>query len=146
MVMATLYLGIAIAARNCVIRFSLDRVPTALGKPISTLPKIQRQIGEIDLQLQAAKALLFDTAAAWVGDTNHRAQQIPQIVTAKHFAAEVANEVTEKALRVAGGQGITKALPLERYFRDVRAGLMQPPSGDTALEIIGRNAIDTLES
>jgi len=142
MVMATLYLGIAVAARDCVIRFTLERVPTALGKPIATLPKIQRQIGEIDLQLQAAKALLFKTAAEWVGDDAHRNHQMPQIVTTKHLVAEIANEVTEKALRVAGGQAITKTLPLERYFRDVRAGLMQPPSGDTALEIIGRHAID----
>lgn len=145
MVMATLYLGIALAARDRVIRFALERVPTALGKPIATLPKIQRQIGEIDLQLQAAKALLFKTAAEWVGDDAHRSRQMPQIVAAKHLVAEMANEVTEKALRVAGGQGITKALPLERHFRDVRAGLMQPPSGDTALEIIGRHAIDQLK-
>ncbi len=142
MVMATLYLGIAIASRDTVIRFALDRVPTALGKPIATLPKIQRQIGEIDLQLQAAKALLFQTAGNWVGDDEHRGQQMAQIVTAKHMVAEIANDVTDKALRVAGGQGITKALPLERHFRDVRAGLMQPPSGDTALEIIGRSAIE----
>lgn len=144
MVMATLYLGIAIASRDTVIRFALDRVPTALGKPIATLPKIQRQIGEIDLQLQAAKALLFKTAGDWVGDEAHRGKQMAEIVTAKHMVAEIANQVTDKALRVAGGQGITKALPLERHFRDVRAGLMQPPSGDTALEIIGRNAIEKL--
>lgn len=46
------------------------------------------------------------------------------------------------ALRIAGGMSITKALPLERHFRDVRAGSMQPPSGDTALEIIGRHVIE----
>jgi len=146
MVMATLYLGIALAARDRVIRFALERVPTALGKPIASLPKIQRQVGEIDLQLQAAKALLFKTAAEWIGDDANRSRQMPQIVTAKHMVAEIANEATEKALRVAGGQGITKALPLERHFRDVRAGLMQPPSGDTALEIIGRHAIDQVKA
>ncbi|MEZ4516755.1 MAG: hypothetical protein R3C44_07915 [Chloroflexota bacterium] len=41
----------------------------------------------------------------------------------------------------SGGSSITHALPLERYFRDVRAGSMQPPSGDTALEIVGRAVI-----
>ncbi|HSH02485.1 MAG TPA: acyl-CoA dehydrogenase family protein [Anaerolineae bacterium] len=141
MVMCTVYLGAAIAARNTVIKFALERVPTALGKPIATLPKIQRQIGEIDLALQAARALLFDVAAEWTGDNEQRAAFFPRIAAAKTLVTETANDVTDKALRIAGGSSITRALPLERYFRDVRAGLMQPPSGDTALEIIGRNAI-----
>jgi alkylation response protein AidB-like acyl-CoA dehydrogenase len=141
-IMTTVYLGSALAARDALIRFALERVPTALGKPIATLPKIQRQIGEIDLALQAAQALLLQAAGDWTGDPDHWNKQFPHIVTAKHFAIEVANDVTDKALQVAGGQGITKALPLERFFRDVRAGRMQPPSGDTALEIIGRHAIE----
>ncbi len=142
MVMSTVYLGTAIAARNTVIRYALERVPTALGKPIATLPKIQRQIGEIDLALQAAQALLFEVAGTWTGEAENRAKVYPRIVAAKHLITETANEVTDKALRIAGGLSLTKSLPLERYFRDVRAGLMQPPSGDTALEIIGQNAIE----
>jgi alkylation response protein AidB-like acyl-CoA dehydrogenase len=114
-------------------------VPTALGKPIATLPKIQRQIGEIDVALQAARALLLEVAGEWTGK-DHR-QQFPRIVAAKHVATETAIDVTDKALRAAGGASLTRVLPLERYFRDVRAGLMHPPSGDTALELIGQNAV-----
>ena len=112
-------------------------MPTALGKPISTLPKIQREIGEIDMKLQAARSLLLEVA-----DNEGSTARVP---AAKQFAVTVANEVTDQALRVAGGTSLTRALPLERYFRDVRAGTMQPPSGDTALEAIGRAAIDYLD-
>lgn len=136
MMLASVYLGSAIAARNTVIQYALERVPTALGKPIATLPKIQRQIGDLDMHLQAARTHLLDTANTWNGND-------AKIASAKHFAVTVANEVTEKALQIAGGTALTPHLPLERYFRDVRAGHMQPPSGDTALEIIGKNAIDT---
>lgn len=146
MVMSTVYLGAAIAARNAVIRFALERVPTSLGKPITTLPKIQRQIGEIDLVLQAARALLFEVTGQWRGDDESRQQRYPRIVAAKTQVIEAANFATEQALRVAGGTSITKSLPLERHFRDVRAGSMQPPSGDTALEIIGRYAIAQVDS
>jgi alkylation response protein AidB-like acyl-CoA dehydrogenase len=142
MIMAAVYLGSAIASRNSVIQFALERVPTALGKPIATLPKIQRQIGEIDLALQAAQSLLFEVTDQWTGD--ERSQGLyPRIVAAKHLAVETANSVTDKALQIAGGTSLTRDLPLERYFRDTRAGLMQPPSGDTALEMIGRGAIDS---
>jgi alkylation response protein AidB-like acyl-CoA dehydrogenase len=143
--MSTIYLGSAIAARNCVIQFALDRVPTALGKPIATLPKIQRQIGEIDIALQAARSLLMEVAQDWTGEEDGRDAMSARIAAAKTVVTNTANDVTDKALRIAGGSSITKALPLERYFRDVRAGSMQPPSGDTALEIVGRAAIAEFE-
>ncbi len=141
MILSATYLGSAIAARNTAIKFALERVPTALGKPIATLPKIQRQIGEIDMALQAAQSLLMDVAEQWTGKAEDREAIMPRVAAAKMMVNESANMATEKALQVAGGASITHALPLERYFRDVRAGSMQPPSGDTALEIIGRAAI-----
>lgn len=145
MIMACVYLGSAMAARDAVIRFALERVPTALGKPISTLPKIQRQIGEVDLMLQAARALLMEVATEWTGDERSQGMY-PRIAAAKHMAIETANAVTDKTLQIAGGSSLTRGLPLERYFRDTRAGLMQPPSGDTALEIVGRGAIENLSN
>ncbi len=144
MVVAATYLGTAMAARNALIRYALERVPTALGKPIATLPKIQRQIGEIDVALQAARALLLELAGEWTGNDHQR--QLPRIVAAKHVATETAINVTDMALRAAGGSSLTRALPLERYFRDVRAGLMHPPSGDTALETIGKSAVEQTQN
>lgn len=144
LMVAATYLGTARAARDAVIRYALERVPTALGKPIAALPQIQRQIGELDVALQAAELLLLDAAAAWPGDETGRAVY-PRIVAAKHLATETALRVTDAALRIAGGAGLTRGLPLERCFRDVRAGLMHPPAGDTALEIVGQNAIDRLK-
>lgn len=141
MILSAVYLGTAMAARNCVIQFALERVPTALGKPIATLPKIQRQIGEMDMALQAARALLFEVADLWQGNEAERAQLMPRIAAAKMIVNNTANHMTDLALQIAGGSSITRALPLERYFRDVRAGSMQPPSGDSALEMIGRAAI-----
>jgi alkylation response protein AidB-like acyl-CoA dehydrogenase len=144
--MAVVYLGAAVAARNAVIKYALERTPTALGQPIATLPKIQRQIGEIDLALQAARALLFEVAGQWTGEEENRRKLYPRVVAAKVQVIEAANDVTDQALRIAGGLSITKALPLERYFRDVRAGPMQPPAGDMALEMIGRHAIEEWKS
>ena len=135
MMISAVYLGAAIGARNAVIKYALERIPTALGKPIAVLPSIQRQIGEMDVSLQAAQALLLDVAANWENT------QRTNVVTAKYYVTEAASQVTEKALLIAGAVGLTDKLPLERYFRDVRAGLIQPPKGDAALELIGQSAI-----
>jgi alkylation response protein AidB-like acyl-CoA dehydrogenase len=139
--LSAVYLGAALAARDAVIRYALERTPTALGRPIATLPKIQRQIGEIDAALQAARALLFEVAGSWTGRDEERTAYLARIAAAKLVVSEAANEATEKALQVAGGAAITRALPLERHFRDVRPATMQPPAGDTAYEMVGKAAL-----
>ena len=96
--------------------------------------------GEVDMALMAARALLLEVA-----DEEGRGS-FARIAAAKQYAVEVANEVTDKTIRIAGGAGVTRALPLERYFRDVRAGHMQPPNGDAALEAVGQGAIETLSA
>lgn len=146
MLITATYLGAAYAARNALINYARERVPTALGKPIATLPAIQRQMGEIEIALQAARALLLEAASVWDEAKDREAARTDaayaRIVAAKHFATEAANTVTDKALKVAGGASITSALSLERHFRDVRAGPMHPPSGDTALELVGKSVIE----
>lgn len=146
MLMAATYFGAALAARDTVVKYALERVPTALGKPIATLPKIQRQIGEVDLALQAAQGLLLSVADEWQDihpntPAEKRAVMRPKVAAAKHLAIETALSVTEQCLKIAGGASIGRELPLERYFRDVRAGIMHPPSGDSALELVGRAAL-----
>ena len=49
----------------------------------------------------------------------------------KHFAVEVGCQVTDLAMRIFGGYGYCKDLPIERYFRDVRGLLF----GDGTQEI-----------
>ena len=134
------YLGTALAARDAAVHYAQTRVPTALGKPIATLPTIQRQLGEIGVKLLAAQTLLLDTARAWDGRSDRDAFY-PSVVAAKYVAVETALSVTEAALRLAGGSSLSPELPLERFFRDVRAGLMHPPSGDAALELVGRHTL-----
>ncbi len=146
MLMAATSFGAALAARDAVVKYALERVPTALGKPIATLPKIQRQIGEVDIALQAAQGLLLAVADEWQDihpntPAETRSAMRPKVAAAKHLATETALSVTEQCLKIAGGASIGRELPLERYFRDVRAGIMHPPSGDSALELVGQAAL-----
>jgi alkylation response protein AidB-like acyl-CoA dehydrogenase len=40
-----------------------------------------------------------------------------------------------------GSVGLQRKHPLERYFRDARAGLGNPPMDDVALTLIGKHAL-----
>ncbi|MCE2850215.1 MAG: hypothetical protein LW717_03300 [Chloroflexaceae bacterium] len=137
--LAAVYLGIGQAALDAVATYAKQRIPTALGKPIATLPLVQRHMGEASIPLQAARALLHEVAATW---SYHPAQRMtlgPRIAAAKYAATNAALTATDQVLRIAGGFGMTRDLPLERMFRDVRAGITHPPNDDAALEMVGRS-------
>lgn len=140
LLVAATYLGSALEARRSVVAYARERVPTALGKPIASLPQVQRQVGELEVLLDAAQTLLLDVVGAWSRAPSENL--FARVATAKHLATETAVAVTEKALRIAGGASLTGALPLARLFRDARAGLMHPPSGDAALERVGRAVLE----
>jgi alkylation response protein AidB-like acyl-CoA dehydrogenase len=140
--LAAVYLGIGQAACDAACHYANNRVPAALGAPIAGQPHIQQWIGDMDVKLRAARTVLHDTARAWVERSASPAELAPSIAVAKFLCTNAACAVTETALRVAGGFSMTRALPLERYFRDARGGLFQPPQDDLALGMIGRAALD----
>jgi alkylation response protein AidB-like acyl-CoA dehydrogenase len=52
--LTALYLGVASAARDWLIGFLTERTPTALGRPLATLPRFISAVGEIEASLTAA--------------------------------------------------------------------------------------------
>jgi alkylation response protein AidB-like acyl-CoA dehydrogenase len=140
---AAVYLGIGQAACDAACHYANNRMPAALGAPIAGQPHIQQWIGDMDMRLRAARTVLHDTARAWVAGSASPAELGPSIAAAKYLCTNAACSVTETALRVAGGFSMTRALPLERHFRDARGGLFQPPQDDLALGMIGRAALES---
>ena len=80
-------------------------------------------------------------ADTWSDDPTARMTLGPRIAAAKYAATNAALVATDQALRIAGGFGITRDLPLERFFRDARAGITHPPNDDAALELVGRDVL-----
>lgn len=138
---SAVYLGVGAAAVDAAARYALDRVPTALGRPIAELESVQRHLGQAALLLHTARTQLHYTAMQWMQHPDRRRELTPWLSAAKVTATNHAVEAVDHALRAAGGAGLTRALPLERYYRDVRAGLSHPPSDDEAAIAFGRNAV-----
>lgn len=59
----TLCDAVARNARDWLLGFLAERVPSALGAPLATLPRAQEAVGEIELLLQSSRVQL-DAAAA----------------------------------------------------------------------------------
>lgn len=138
---SAVYLGVAAAAQKVAIEFAHQRVPTALGKPIATLESIQRRLGESELALQSARTILYHTAEQWDRFPDGRADLGEALMIAKLTVTNAAAAIVDHAMRVVGGTSMSHQLPLERYYRDVQAGLFHPPGDDSALPLLGRLAL-----
>lgn len=138
---AATYLGVGQGALDELVGYARSRVPTALGQPIATLPKIQAAVGEMALTLMQARALLHETTRAWAGP-ERRPELLPQLAGAKLACTSAAIQVTDLALRAAGGAALGSGLRLERRFRDARAGLAHPPADDTTLVMLGKGLLE----
>ncbi len=65
----------------------------------------------------------------------------PTIATAKVTVVNNAVQAVDECMRVVGGAAMTRRLPLERYFRDVRGGLSHPINDDQALVMFGKGVL-----
>jgi alkylation response protein AidB-like acyl-CoA dehydrogenase len=144
LVVSAVYVGVALAAQQAAACYAQERVPTALGRPIATLEPIQRHLGQAELLLTQARLLLYHAATLWTDHPTQRSELAPTLVAAKVTATNHAVAAVDHAMRVAGGASMTRTLPLERYYRDVRAGLHHPVSDDEAYLQFGRQVLAPL--
>ena len=135
------YLGIAQAAREYALHFANHHQPNSLNAPISTLPNVQQALGEIELKLQQARFVLYGVAEAY-DDPARRDTLTNEIAVAKHTVTNIAIDIVDKAMRVVGAKSLQLTNPLQRYYRNVRAGLHNPPMDDMTIIKLAIAAIE----
>ena len=135
-------LGIATAARNYAIDFAKNRKPTGAPDPISKIPYVREQVARMESILLTARRTLFSCAEEWENFPNERRALLPEVSITKVNSIESAINVTDLAMRIVGAVGLDRARPLERYFRDVRSGIANPPIEARALEQLASRLLD----
>jgi alkylation response protein AidB-like acyl-CoA dehydrogenase len=135
--LAALYLGVAAAARDWLVGFLAGRTPSALGRPLATLPRFETAVGEIEAALTGADDLV-DGLALRV-DAGETVAGHPSI--AKLIATRAAIGAVEQAVALVGNNGLTRKNPLERHYRDVLCARVHTPQDDSILSAAGRSAL-----
>ena len=108
-------LGIAEGALETTIAYVKSR--KQFGRSISAFQNTQFQLADMATKVAAAKGLVYAAV-------NAKQNKLPTLsvnaAQAKLFAAEVAMEVTTKAVQLHGGYGYTREYPVERMMRDAK--------------------------
>jgi alkylation response protein AidB-like acyl-CoA dehydrogenase len=132
---AAVSLGLASAATEAAVEHVGGARLEHLGQSLAGLPTIRAQIARMGISLAAQRAYLAHAAgsvAAPAEDT------ILHVLGVKASANDAALEITDAAMRVCGGAAFSKHLPIERAFRDARAGAVMAPTADALYDFYGR--------
>lgn len=139
---AAVYYGIAAAARDEAVR--LVHHSARAGQDPSADPLVQRQVGLMDYKLRVAwwsvLGMLDELGDEYAYPLDDRT--VAMCMQAKRCAVTEATEVVDLALQVAGGASYFKRSPLERAYRDVRAGAYHPLTPERTLLYAGRLGLD----
>lgn len=137
------YLGIAQAAANHAIEFAKSYSPNSIKGTISDFPNVQQKIGEMELELMRSRHFLYSVAKQWdLSTKDERAQMNPELGAVKLSVTNSAIAIVDLAMRIVGASSLSERNPLQRYYRDVRAGLHNPPMDDMTIQLLAKNAIN----
>lgn len=139
------YLGIAKAAQQEALQFATTYSPNHTDGTIADFPSVRQRIGEIELRLFEMETLLYTTAKKW----DQRKESIRQTMQNELGAVKLsvvnkALEVVDLAMRIVGARSLSAKNPLQRYYRDVRAGLHNPPMDDMTIMALATQSIQKL--
>jgi alkylation response protein AidB-like acyl-CoA dehydrogenase len=140
---AAVYTGIAIAALKFTREFTSRHKPLMLPRPIKYLPAIQFAIADAEALLAQSRALYLSVARDYIADRDafKGEEGLARVVMPKYVATNNAIKILDACMEAVGAHGIMRKFPLERYYRDVRAGVNHPLSNARARELLGKVAL-----
>ena len=127
-------LGIAEEALALSVDYAKQR--HQFGQPIGSFQLIQAKLADMYTQVEAARALVYQTAVRAERTEVHK-----EAAAAILFTAEMATRVALDAMQIHGGYGYLNELPLGRLVRDAK--LLEIGAGTSEIRrlIIGRELL-----
>jgi alkylation response protein AidB-like acyl-CoA dehydrogenase len=105
------------------------------GTLLRDLPNLRSRAAAMSIRTEQSRSLLGHTLAHMAAPS---AVTPLYVLQSRAAALEAALDVTDRAMKAGGGAAFSKHLPLERFFRDARAGWVMAPTTDHLHEFVGR--------
>jgi alkylation response protein AidB-like acyl-CoA dehydrogenase len=107
-------LGVAVKAQEMTIEWA--KVRETFGSTLASKQAVQWMIVDNEIDIRHSRFVLLDAAQKADRGEPFKAEA----AMAKLVASEAAGRVVDRAMQVHGGLGMTKDLPLERWYRELR--------------------------
>ena len=107
------------------------------GSPLADKQAIQFLVADSEIELRAARLLMYQ--AAWNADLGKDVRVDASV--SKVFGTETAYRVVDRCMQMFGAMGLSKEMPLERWFRDLRVKLLGEGASEVQRMIIARRLL-----
>lgn len=108
-------------------------------------PETQHAFAEMEVLLETARAVLYRHAHELDAFDRAATHSVEELFArgnlAKYVACENAVRIMQLVMEVAGGAGYHRRFPVERMYRDVRAGAIMPDSSPAARRTFAQDAL-----
>jgi butyryl-CoA dehydrogenase len=128
--------GIAQGALEAGVAYARER--RAFGKPIGEFQAVQWMLADMQTEIEAARALVFQAACARDSGASRAG---PLAARAKLYAGEMVNRVVYKAVQIHGALGYSRESDVERMYRDARVISIYEGSSEIQRLIIARDLL-----
>jgi alkylation response protein AidB-like acyl-CoA dehydrogenase len=132
-------LGIATAGMELARRAVIDRGRTGSAE-------VQRAFAEMEVLLETARAVLYRHAHELKELDRASKLSVVDLYArgnlAKYVACQNAIAIMDRVMEVSGGVGYHRRFPIERLYRDVRAGAIMPYSSPDARTLFAQVALE----
>ena len=128
-------LGLAEGALNATIEYVKER--KQFGRSIAQFQNTQFQLADMATKVEAAKMLVYKAAMAKATQKVYSVEA----AMAKLYAAEVAMEVTTKAVQLHGGYGYIREYDVERMMRDAKITEIYEGTSEVQRMVISSNLL-----
>jgi acyl-CoA dehydrogenase len=108
-------LGVAQRALDMMIAYARQRV--TFGQPLSERQAVQFMIADSAMEVESLRLMVYRTA--WMHDQGMDTRDASYMT--KIMGVEYAARVVDRAIQVHGGVGLSKDLPLEYWYRQLRS-------------------------
>ena len=124
--MGAYFTGVAQAAFDMALQYSTERVQG--GKPLCEHQWVQKKLFDMFIKVETARSF---SRSAMVFNMNTTPPLVQYSIAAKVYCTEAAFQVSSDAIQLFGGYGVSKDFPIEKLFRDARAGMIEDGSNDS---------------
>ncbi|MFN7171622.1 MAG: acyl-CoA dehydrogenase family protein [Fimbriimonadaceae bacterium] len=132
---AAMALGIAEKAQELAVEYSQQR--EQFNRRLCDMQSVQNMIADSAMEIEAARLLL--QKGAWLYDQGKPV--IKESSFAKLYASETANRVTNRAIQIHGGRGMTPEFLVEKLWRDAKLTEIGEGCSEIQRMVIAKNVI-----
>jgi len=128
-------IGVAIAAHEMAIEWAKER--ETFGELLASRQAVQWMLVDNEIDIRTSRWLTLEAAQKADRGEPYRTEA----ALAKLVASEAGGRVVDRAIQIHGGIGVTKDLPLERWYREMRIRRIGEGPSEVQRVIVARDLL-----